>query len=128
MTQPIILVDTSDVAEGRLDELKATMSELAAFVEGSGTRAISYEMYLRDDERTMTVVQIHPDAASVEEQMSAAAPIFARFAPLLTMTAMDVYGQPSDGLLAMLNRKAEMLGLGRAPAIHRLEAGFDRFG
>jgi hypothetical protein len=128
MAEPIVLIDTSTVNEGKLDELKAAMNELAAFVEGSGTRAIAYDMYLSDHDRRMTVVQVHPNSDSVEAQMSAAASIFAKFRDLLTMTAMDVYGDPTDSLLQVLRRKSDLLGLGRPPTIHSLYAGFDRFG
>lgn len=128
MSGSIVLFDVSTVIEGKLNELKAAMAELAEFVAASGTRAIAYDMYLSADGGQMTVVQIHPDSESVEAQMAAAAPIFAKFRDLLTMTAMDVYGEPSDSLLQVLRRKADLLGLGRPPALHSLYAGFDRFG
>jgi hypothetical protein len=128
MAQPIILIDISDVNKGALEQLKSAMAELADFVESSGTRAIAYAMYLSQDGRLMTVVQVHPDAASIVEQMTAAAPIFAKFASLLTMRAMDVYGEPSDSLLEVLRRKADKLGLGGPPTVHTLQAGFDSFG
>jgi len=128
MAGPILLVDVSTVREGMLDELKTRMSELARFVEASGTRATSYQFFLSADERQMTVIQVHPDSESIVAQMAAAAPLFRRFAELLTMTAMDVYGEPSPELHDVLRRKAELLGLGRPPTIHSLRAGFERFG
>jgi hypothetical protein len=127
MAGPIVLIDVSSVREGMLDELKTRMADLAEFVEASGTRAISYQFYLSPDERVMTVIQVHPDSESIVAQMAAAAPLFRPFADLLTMTAMDVYGEPSPELREVLNRKAELLGLGRPPTIHSLRAGFDRF-
>ena len=110
-----------------LDELKARMTELAEFVRTSDTRAISYQFFLSPDEREMTVIQVHPDSDSIVAQMAAAAPLFRRFAELLTMTAMNVYGEPSTELREVLLRKAELLGLGGPPAIHSMNAGFDRF-
>jgi hypothetical protein len=123
---PIILVDSSDVVEGKLHELKARMTELADFVAGSGTRAQAYNMYLSTDGALMTVVQSHPDSDSAEEQMAAAAHIFAGFAPLLRMRALDIYGDPSPALMARLERKAELLGLAGPPRVHSLHAGFSR--
>jgi hypothetical protein len=122
----IVLIDTSEVREGKLDELKARMQELADFVEASGSGAVFYNFYLSADGRQMTVVQAHPDSESAESQMTAAAPIFARFAHLLEMTAIDVYGEPSASLLQILRRKADTLGLGHPPAVHSLHAGFSR--
>ena len=99
MSDAIILIDASRVLIGKIETLKTLMHELADFVGSSATRAVSYEMYLSADERVMTVIQMHPDSGSVEEQMSAAAPIFSRFADLLVMESMDVFGRPSDALL-----------------------------
>jgi hypothetical protein len=125
MSDAIILMDASRVL-GDIETLKTLMHELADFVGSSATRALSYEMYLSEDERVMTVIQIHPDSGSVEEQMAAAAHIFSRFAGLLVMESMDVFGRPSVALLEQLTRKAELLGLGHPPVVHSLEAGFDR--
>jgi len=127
MGGPITLIDVSTVREGMLDELKVRMTVLAEFVRTSDTRAISYQFYLSPDEREMTVIQVHPDSDSIVAQMATAAPLFRPFAELLTMTAMDVYGEPSAELREVLVRKAKLLGLGRPPAIHELSAGFERF-
>jgi hypothetical protein len=127
MAGPIVLIDVSSVREGALDELRARMNELAEFVRASETRAISYQFFLSPDEREMTVIQVHPDSDSIVAQMAAAAPLFRRFAELLTMTAMNVYGDPSAELREVLVRKADLLGLGKPPTIHSMSAGFDRF-
>lgn len=126
MPGPIVLIDVSSVRDGVLEELRARMDELAEFVRASQTRAISYQFFLSPDEREMTVIQVHPDSESIVAQMTSAAPLFRRFAELLTMTAMNVYGDPSPELRDVLARKAELLGLGRPPTIHSLRAGFDR--
>jgi hypothetical protein len=126
MRDAIIVIDASRVLEGKIGILKSVMHELADSVSSSATRAVSYEMYLSDGERVMTVIQVDPDSSSVEAQMSAAAHIFPRFADLLVMESMDVFGRPSDSLLHRLTRKAELLGLGRPPVVHSREAGFDR--
>jgi hypothetical protein len=126
MSDTVMLIDISRVRPGKLGALKAAMGDLADFVAASDTRALSYEFFLSADESTMTVIQAHPDSASVEEQMASAAHIFSRFGPLLTMTAMDVYGTPSEELVGVLRRKAAMLGLRSGPAIHERAAGFSR--
>ena len=128
MAGPIVLIDVSSVREGALDELKERMNELAEFVRASDTRAISYQFFLSPDEREMTVIQVHPDSDSIVAQMAAAAPLFRRFAELQTMTALNVYGDPSAELREVLIRKADLLGLGKPPTIHSMSAGFDRFG
>ena len=125
MGEPLIFFDSSLISEGRLEEVKAGMKELAAFVAENEPDAISYNVFFSADERIVTVVQAHRDAASMERHMEIAAPLFRRFAGALTMQHMDVYGRPSAKLLDLLQKKAEMLG---APGVvvHEHHAGFTR--
>lgn len=125
MNERIMVLDSSRILEGRLPAVKATARELAEFVEHNESRPIAYEIYLDEGENTFTVFQLHPDSASMELHMDMAAPIFARFAPLLQLLTIDIYGHPSDKLAAQLRRKSKMLG--NAPVVqHHLEAGFAR--
>lgn len=125
MVEPLISVDSSDVREGKLDEVMVAMKKLADFVEANEPRVLAYEMSLDREDSLMTVVQVHPDSASMESHMEAAAHLFPTFADLLTLRAIDLYGDPSEKVLDLMRRKAHLLG--DAPlAVHKLEAGFVR--
>lgn len=126
MADPIVSVDTSEIREGMHEELRAAVSDLAAFVEANEVDPLSYQVYFSEDGRRMTVVQVHPDAASMERHMEVAGPLFARFADLLTLRTVDVYGNPSEEVLTRLRRKAELLGTATV-SVHDLQAGFARF-
>jgi quinol monooxygenase YgiN len=126
MSEPIIYVDKSEVQDGKLSELRAAIKKLAAFVEANEPRAISYKIYLSEDAGRMTVVQIHPDSASLEFHMTVAGPLFREFKDLVRLSSIDVYGTPSDRLRMQLLAKASMLGSGTL-AVHSLEAGFAHF-
>jgi len=128
MSEPIVLVDCSEIREGKLEELKTAMKELAEFVETNEARPLAYHMYVIEDGTRMTVVQVHPDSASIELHMKVAGPAFAKFTELLKMSRMEVYGTPSHALLEQLRKKARMLGLSEALGVHELYAGFTRFG
>lgn len=123
----IVVIDRSEIRAGKLEELKTAVEALAAFVESNEPRPISYDVYFDVDGTTMTVVQVHPDAASMELHMNLAGPAFPRFAELLELRTMDVYGEPSQALLESLRRKVEMLGHG-VVALHERQAGFSRYG
>jgi len=66
MSDAIVYVDTSDVHEGALRELKAAIKELVDFVEANEPQLIAYNVYFSDDGTRMTVVHVHPDSASLE--------------------------------------------------------------
>jgi hypothetical protein len=127
MSDPIVVVDSSHIREGKLSAVKAVIEELVAFVDSTEPELIAYNIYLNEDGTRMTVVQIHPDSASMELHLSAAAPVFRKFADLLTLSGVDFYGEPSDTVLEQMREKAQMLGNARV-AVNPLQAGFARFG
>ena len=71
----------------------------------------------------MTVVHLHRDAASLDRHFEAAGAAFGRFAELVELCRIDVYGDPSAEARAPLRQKADLLG-GATVAIHPFEAGF----
>lgn len=127
MDGQILVVDTSDISEGRLGELEAAMAELVAFVEQNEERPLLYSVYIDRTENRVTVIQLHPDSASMELHMQVAASRFRRFANLLTLRIMRIYGTPSPQLLDQLRAKVRLLGEGTLE-VHDLHTGFARLG
>lgn len=127
MSGPIVAVDTSEIREGKFEELAEAVAEMATFVDANEPRPIAYQVYFDERGTRMTVIQVHPDSASMEHHMTVAAPIFSGFADLITLSSVDVYGEPSDQLVELLRRKAQMLGTATL-TVHELRAGFLRFG
>jgi hypothetical protein len=125
MTGPLVYVDTSEVRAGSLERLRAAIPELVAFIEANVPRILAYSVHLSDDGTEMTVVHVHSDAASLEQHLEIGAPAFRRFADLLRLQSIHVYGQPSDSAVAMMRDKARMLGAGEV-VVRRPEAGFLR--
>jgi len=127
VSDPIVVIDSSEIREGKLEELRRALEELAAFVEANEADPIAYNIYFDDDYTRMTVVQIHPSSASMELHMQVAGPIFRRYAELLELSRVDFYGRPSDALLEQMRQKAQLLG--NAPVVvNELHAGFMRIG
>ena len=125
MPPPIVYVDTSAIREGKQQELEAAMKDLAAFVEANMPRVISYGLFLDESRMQMTVVALHPDSESLEFHMDTGAAEFQKFADLIDLSRIEVYGVVSDGVRERPHRKARMLGSGTV-AVHELHAGFAR--
>ena len=125
MRQPIVYTDTSAIREGKLDELKVAMKSLAAFVETNVPQLISYGFFLNEDRNQMSVVAVHPDSASIEFHMEVCGAEFRKFAELIELSRIEIYGNVSDSVLQRLQQKARMLGNGTV-AVHDLYAGFTR--
>jgi hypothetical protein len=127
MAEPLIVVDTSEIREGKREELQRGIAELAAFVKTNETEPIAYQVFFAEDGRLMTVLQVHPDSASMERHMELAGPVFATFADLVVLRTIDIYGSPSEKVVEQLRRKAELLGTATI-TVHDHQAGFARFG
>lgn len=123
----LIVVDRSEIRPGKVEELRAAIKELAQFVEANEPRPLAYNLYLDEAGTAMTVLQVHPDSASMESHLEVAGSAFGRFAELIKLSRMDVYGQPSGKLLDQLRGKIRLLG-DATMVVHDLEAGFTRFG
>lgn len=119
----LVYVDRSTIPPDRADALEAAVRGLVDHVAAHERRALSYAIYFSDDRSTMTVVHVHPDSASLEQLLALIAPVLAPFRDLLRLEAIDVYGSPSDAVLAQLRDKTRLLG-GRV-AVHARVAGVD---
>jgi hypothetical protein len=123
---PVIYIDRSDVHEDRWDDLKAGIGALAAFVESRQPQMLTYAFYLDEDAHEMTVLSVHPDAASLERHIDIGGPEFKKLAPYLTLREIEVFGTLSGRAVDLLHQKASALGDGGAVRLHTPFVGFDR--
>jgi hypothetical protein len=85
----------------------------------------AYGFFLDEGRTTMTVVAVHPDSESLEDHLDRGREEFRRFADLIELSRIEVYGNVSDGVVERLHAKARMLGRGTV-TVHGLHAGFAR--
>jgi hypothetical protein len=123
-SEPIVYIDHSDIREGSLDELKEGVRRLVNFIDAREPQLITYGFYIDDEAAKMTVVAVHPDSASLELHLDIGAAEFSKLAHLLTLTAIECYGRPSEGALGKLRRKAATLGDGGSVVSIARFAGF----
>jgi hypothetical protein len=127
-SEPIMCIDHLDIRGGSLEELKAGVRQLVEFIDAREPQLITYGFYIDEQAAKMTVVAIHPDSASLELHLDIGIREFSKLAHLLTLTAIECYGRPSDRALEQLRHKADTLGNGGTVlAIDRF-AGFTHLG
>jgi len=126
MNHFIYYVDISIIQKGKLNELKNAVQDLVEFVNLNESRPISYNIYFNEDGTQMTLMQIHPDSASLEFHLEIAGPAFQKFKDLIQLSTIQIYGNPTDNLLNLLQRKAQMLGNAKV-VVHSFQTGFSRF-
>lgn len=111
-SEPIVYIDHSDIREGSLDELKVGVSRLVDFIRVREPQLITYGFYIDDEAGKTTVVAVHPDSASLELHLDIGGAEFRKLAHLLTLTAIECYGRPSERVMEQLRQKAAALGGG----------------
>lgn len=105
MATPFIYLGTMKVKPGKQEALRKQLAELVDFVETNEPRLIAFHTYLDEGADTLTVVQVHPDAASMEYHMQLAAKHFATaFENLEAVISEQYYGTISDALAAELSK------------------------
>ncbi len=123
----IAYLDTSEVLPGKLEELKPAMAALARFVEENEPRILGYTVHFTEDGTEMSVLHFHEDVESLMFHMDVAGAKFPPIAPLIRMKSIEIFGHPTEELLAKSKAKAELLGSGTV-IVRELHAGFARPG
>ena len=69
MPEAFIFIGTHRLKEGKLDDFEAAWRELVDVVESKEPQMIAFNAYASVDGSEVAVVQLHPDAASMELHM-----------------------------------------------------------
>lgn len=126
MSEPVFYIDRSTVRAGALEEVSRRIPELVEYIREHEPQLIAYDFYLDEQGSHMTVVSVHPDSDSVRLHMEVGRSAFQKFADLIDLYSIEVYGRPSDEVLSLLEDKAAMLGNGGRVEVHERHAGFMR--
>ena len=108
MSSPFIFIATNCLKPGRLDRERERVSDLVAFIESSEPRLIAFNEYVNQAGDEVTVVQVHPDAASMERHMQIVGErAQAAYAETLDATVrIQVFGRPTQAILETLRQQA----------------------
>ena len=96
MPGPIVFVGTHRIHEGKLDIAKQASADLAEFVRDNHPRVLHFEIYIDDEAREMTVIQIHPDEESLMLHMQLAGDRLARAYEFLDTVIVRMFGNASE--------------------------------
>jgi hypothetical protein len=108
MSSPFIFIATNRLKAGQLDRERKRVPGLVEFIEASEPRLIAFNEYVNEAADEVTVVQIHPDAASMEAHMEIVHErALAAYAETLDATIrIQVFGRPTDAILETLREQA----------------------
>jgi NAD(P)-dependent dehydrogenase (short-subunit alcohol dehydrogenase family) len=87
---PLIFVATNRLKPGQLDAERRRVPGLVEFVEQNEPQLIAFNEYVNDDGTEVTVVQVHPDAASMQTHLG-----------IIGERAAQAYDETLDATLAI---------------------------
>jgi hypothetical protein len=108
MPGPLIFIATNRLREGRFGAEQERVPRLSRFVEENEPRLIAFNEYVNEVLSEVAVVQVHPDAASLDYHLSVigdrAREAYAQ--TLEATTRLQVFGIPTGNTLRMLDQLA----------------------
>jgi hypothetical protein len=108
MSAPFIFLATNHLKPGALAGERKRVPGLVDFIAENEPRLIAFNEYVNDAGDEVTVVQIHPDTASMEAHLGIVAER-AREAYAATVEAtvrIQVFGEPTEAILQILRQQA----------------------
>lgn len=108
MPSPFIFIATNRLKPGRLDLERDRVPGLVEFVEANEPRLIAFNEYVNEAGDEVTVVQVHPDAESMEAHMAIVRDRAQEaYAQTLDATVrIQVFGRPTQAILDSLRQQA----------------------
>jgi quinol monooxygenase YgiN len=105
---PFIFIATNRLKPGRLDAERDRVPALVEFVEANEPRLIAFNEYVNEAGDEVTVVQVHPDAESMEAHMRIVRDRAQEaYAQTLDATVrIQVFGEPTQAILDTLRQQA----------------------
>jgi hypothetical protein len=120
MSEAFVYVGTWTIKEGKFEEARDWMTEHADLIEASEPRMIAFHVYFDEERGKASVVQVHPDSASMERHME----VIAEHVSGAVIESEQYYGPMSDSLSETLAKfEAPGTTVTKMP-VH--EAGFTR--
>jgi hypothetical protein len=108
MPSPFIFIATNRLKPGKLDRERERVPGLVAFIEANEPRLIAFNEYVNQAGDEVTVVQVHPDAASMEAHMEIVRErALTAYAETLDATVrVQVFGEPTPAIIETLRQQA----------------------
>lgn len=105
MSEPLIVISTFRVKEGKLEDLKQYYRKILEIVEANESQLIAFHGFLNEDGTEMTSIQVHPDTASLDFHMQVLRDnwdeTFSEYGQILEVISVEYYGTPPESALEM---------------------------
>jgi hypothetical protein len=100
MSGPFVYIGTNKIKEGKVEEARKMLTEIAELVEKHEPRVVAFNFFLDEPGRTAVCVQVHPDAASMDTHMQVIADhLTTAYDVLEETTSEQLYGAGGERMV-----------------------------
>lgn len=107
MSGPFIVKTVSRIHEGSAQEYRALAEEICRLAEELEPRLLAFHIFVTEDESSEVVVQVHPDAESMQLHLQALGDKVRATADFSDFESLEIYGQLNDALREWLPHVTE---------------------
>jgi hypothetical protein len=125
MSAPFIVKAISRIHPGKAAAYRPVAEEFCRLAEENEPRLLAFHIYTSDDATSEVVVQIHPDAESMQHHLAVMGEKVRETFAYTDFQSLEIYGQPNEALLAWLPQVTEGIDFRLHPAHW---GGFTRLG
>jgi quinol monooxygenase YgiN len=104
--EPLIFVTTATFDPDDREAVEQLSARLVDVAESHGSGLVAYHFHVSDDGESVTNVQVHADAASMDAYLVAAQDQIGQAIELTSIATIDVYGRPGPLLQQALEHNA----------------------
>ncbi len=123
MAESILLINTMQVEQGKLEGFKESVKSSLAFVQANGPQ-LMVEVYVDEENLRAYSVQFYGDSESILSHWRMSDPYIRDVMQHATVKRLDVYGRPNDAVMEGLRPFSED---GVVVTVTPRFAGFARF-
>ncbi|HSM55588.1 MAG TPA: antibiotic biosynthesis monooxygenase [Candidatus Sulfomarinibacteraceae bacterium] len=103
MSEPLIVISTFRVKEGKLEDLRRYYKKVIEIVESNEPQLIAFHGFINEDGTEMTSIQVHPDTASMDFHMQVLREnwdeSFSEYGQVVDNISTEYYGAPPKSAL-----------------------------
>jgi hypothetical protein len=105
MGEPLIVVSTLRVKQGRLEDVTRYYKKTLELIEANEPQLMAFHGFLSEDGTEISSVQVHPDTISMDFHMQVLKDnwdkSFSKYGELLELIRVEYFGKPSKHALNM---------------------------
>jgi len=107
MTAPFIVRSVSRIHPGKADAYRPVAAEFCRLAQEREPRLLGFHIYVSEDGGSEVVVQIHPDAESMQHHIDVMGEKVRETFAYTDFESLEIYGEPNEELRAWIPRVAE---------------------